>query len=75
MPPTLPARRERSPLEAALFGAAVLAVLIAATLAIVLALLWACGEPPSLGPSLCLVGLLAGAGVLRVYSHLARDPA
>ncbi len=64
--------RERNLLEAALYGTAALAVLIAGTFAAVLALLWACGAPPPLDPLLCLVGLLAGSGVLRFYAHLAR---
>jgi hypothetical protein len=66
------APRERNLLEAALYGTVVLAGLIAGTLAAVLALLWACGAPPALDPLLCLVGLLAGSGVLRFYAHLAR---
>lgn len=65
--------RERNLVEAYLHGLSVLALLIAATLASVLAVLWSCGEPPSLGPSLCVVALLLAAGALRFYSRLARD--
>jgi hypothetical protein len=52
----------------------VLALLIAGTLGFVMLLLWLCGEPPSLGPSLCVVALLLASGALRFYSRLARDP-
>jgi hypothetical protein len=73
VPTTPPTRRERSLHEAALFGAAVIALLIAGTLALVLALLWLCDAPPSPGPLGCLLALLLGAGVLRLYAHFARD--
>lgn len=71
-PPTT-APRERNLIEAYLHGLSVLGLLIAGTLGFVLLLLWLCGEPPSVGPSLCVVALLLGAGVLRFYARLARE--
>lgn len=71
--PTTPKPRERSLLEAYFHGLSVLALLIAGTLGIVMLVLWLCGEPPSLGPSLCVVALLLGSGVLRFYARLARE--
>lgn len=71
--PTTTTPRERNLLEAYLHGLSVLGLLIAGTLGFVLLLLWLCGEPPSLGPSLCVVALLLGAVVLRLYSRLARQ--
>ncbi len=70
-PATVP-HRERNLIEAYLYGMSVLALLIAGTLGIVMLVLWLCGEPPSLGPSLCVVALLLGSVVLRFYSRLLR---
>lgn len=71
-PPTT-APRERNLIEAYLHGLSVLALLIAGTLGFVMLLLWLCGEPPSVGPALCVVGLLLGSGALRFYARLARE--
>lgn len=71
--PTTTLPRERNLIEAYLYGLSVLGLLIAGTLGFVLLLLWLCGEPPSVGPSLCVVGLLLGSGVLRFYARLARQ--
>lgn len=71
--PTTTTPRERNLFEAYLHGLSVLAMLIAGTLGIVMLLLWLCGEPPSVGPSLCVVALLLGSGVLRFYARLARE--
>lgn len=70
---TVPPRRERSLLEAYFHGLSMLALLIAGTVGFVLLILWVCGAPPSLGPSLCVVALLLAAGALRFYSRLTRD--
>jgi hypothetical protein len=70
--PTTTTPRERNLIEAYLHGLSVLAMLIAGTLGFVMLLLWLCGEPPSMGPSLCVVGLLLGSVVLRFYSRLLR---
>lgn len=71
--PTTATPRERNLIEAYLHGLSVLALLIAGTLGFVMLLLWLCGEPPSLGPSLCVLALLLGSGVLRFYARLARE--
>lgn len=71
--PTTTTPRERNLIQAYLHGLSVLGLLIAGTLGFVLLLLWLCGEPPSVGPSLCVVALLLGSGVLRFYARLARE--
>lgn len=66
-------RRERTLLEAWLHGWAVMLCCIAATLAIVVALLVALGAAMPWEPVGGVVALVLGAGVFEFYSRLARS--
>jgi hypothetical protein len=66
-----PQPTERNYLEAWLYGWSVLLLAIAATLAIVGATLWACGDDAL--PLLLAAVPLAIALVLRLFARMARD--
>ena len=64
--------RERTLLEAFFHGLAVIHALVAATVFVVIALVFACGAGPGSDALLTIPGLLAMAASFEFFSRLAR---